>query len=112
MNDRIPIPQSPNDSEAMSVSEIKERAKVVGHVIAQGESAMSLIKTARMLTLAAEECDMSGDLKGALSELIKAATVAQMFVNTAEYKAESKPGMKGMVYKEFQDFALVSCGIC
>jgi ubiquitin carboxyl-terminal hydrolase 8 len=98
-------PLPPNDP--MSVPEIKEKAKEPAHKFARGASAMSLIKTARTQSLTAQECEMSGDLKGALSAFIKAGTLAQMVMDTTEFKAESGPGKKGVLYKEFQDFTQV-----
>lgn len=101
--------QSPRStSEIMSVSDIKEKAKENAHKIARGASALSLIRTARTQTLTAQECELSGDLKGALSAFIKAGTLAQMFMDTAEFKVESGHGKKGVLYKEFQDFTQVS----
>jgi ubiquitin carboxyl-terminal hydrolase 8 len=100
-------PRSQN--EAMSVFEIKEKAKESAHKQARGASPMSLIKTARTQSLAAKDCELSGDLRGALSAFIKAGTLAQMFMDTAEFKAESGHGKKGVLFKEFQDFTQVGC---
>jgi len=91
------------------VSEIKENAKDTAHKLAKGASAISLIRTARNQILAAQECQLLSDWKGALSALIKAGTLAQMCMDSAEFNAESAPGKKGVLYKEFMEFTQVSC---
>jgi ubiquitin carboxyl-terminal hydrolase 8 len=106
MHNGLQTPRSTN--ELISISEIKEKAMENAHKVARGASAMSLIKTARVQVLAAQEYELSGDLKGALSALIKAGTLAQMLMNSAEFGAESAPGKKGVLYKEFSDFSQVS----
>jgi hypothetical protein len=93
----------------MSVSEIKKTAKMKAQVLGRGASAMSLIGIAQTQTLEARACESSGDSKGALSALITAGTLTQMFMDTAEFKVQSGPGKKGVSRKEFQDFARVSC---
>ena len=107
MHDGLQTPRSPQDPTT-PISDIKEKAKETAHKIAKGASAISLIRTARNQTLAAQECELTSDWRGALSALIKAGTLAQMCMDTAEFNAESAPGKKGVLYKEFMEFTQVS----
>jgi ubiquitin carboxyl-terminal hydrolase 8 len=106
MHNGLHTPRSPTDQT--SVSEIKEKAKETAHKLAKGASAISLIRTARTQTQAAQACELGSDWKGALSALIKAGTLAQMCMDSAEFGAESAPGRKGVLYKEFMEFTQVS----
>ena len=45
-----------------------------------------------------------------MGALIKAGTLAQMCMDSAEFNAESAPGKKGVLYKEFMDFTQVRVG--
>jgi ubiquitin carboxyl-terminal hydrolase 8 len=96
-------------NEEMSVFEIKERAKESVHKQARGASPMALIRTARTLSLVAQACELSGDLRGALSAFIKAGTLALMFMDTVEFKAESGSEKMGVLFKELQYFTRVGC---
>lgn len=91
-----------------SITEIKEKAKEDARKAARGASAMSLIKFARVKSLNGQECELSGDLRGALNAYITSGTLAQMAMETVEYKMESQPGKKGVLFKEFFDFSQVS----
>lgn len=102
--------RSPHDPSPSRISDLKETAKETAHKLAKGASAISLIRTARNQTLAARECELVSDWKGALGALIKAGTLAQMCMDSAEFNAESAPGKKGVLYKEFMDFTQVRVG--
>lgn len=91
-----------------STSEIKEKAKDDARKAARGASAISLLRTARTQSLSAQECEMAGDLTGALNAYITAVTLAHMLTETAEYRAESLPGKKGVLFREFMEFSQVS----
>lgn len=70
---------------------------------ARGASALTLIKTARSQLVTAKDYESQGDLKGALSAFTKAASLAQMTMDTAEFASESK-GKGGVLRKEFTEF--------
>lgn len=56
----------------------------------------------------AQSCERTEDLKGALSAFTKAASLTQVFMDTAEFKAENVPGKRGVLWKELTDFQQVS----
>ncbi|KAI9430182.1 hypothetical protein H4582DRAFT_2113921 [Lactarius indigo] len=78
----------------MSVSEIKERAIQQAQRASRGSSAISLIRSAKGQISLAQSCESAGDLKGALSAFTKAASLTQVFMDTADFKAESVPGKR------------------
>ncbi|KAH9945764.1 cysteine proteinase [Amylocystis lapponica] len=82
------------------ISEIKEAAKEQAQKV-RGASAISLLKTARHQIALAHTREGEGDLHGALSAFTKAASLAQMFMDSSELKQEGK---KGVLVKEFLDF--------
>ncbi|KAF9233475.1 hypothetical protein BU15DRAFT_53836 [Melanogaster broomeanus] len=88
----------------LTVAEVKEKAKEDVRKAAHGVSAISLIKTARSQSQLAQINENQGDLKGALSALLKAGSLAHMFMNSPEFIAENKHGKHGVLYKEFLDF--------
>ncbi|KZT07231.1 cysteine proteinase [Laetiporus sulphureus 93-53] len=92
-----------NGSRKGTVAEIKEVAKEQAHRV-RGASAISLLGSARTQIQHAQECELHGDLTGALSALTKAASLAQMFMESSEFKLEIQPGRKGVLVKEFMDF--------
>ncbi|KAI9440817.1 cysteine proteinase [Lactarius indigo] len=95
---------SPRPFEDMSVSEIKERAIQQAQRASRGSSAISLIRSAKGQISLAQSCESAGDLKGALSAFTKAASLTQVFMDTADFKAESVPGKRGVLWKEFTEF--------
>jgi hypothetical protein len=94
-------------SEDMSVAEIKEQAKQQAQRGSRGVSALSLIRSAKGQISLAQSRESTGDLKGALSAFTKAASLTQVFMDSAEFKAESVPGKRGVLWKEFSDFQQV-----
>ncbi|KAJ7580153.1 ubiquitin carboxyl-terminal hydrolase 4 [Mycena floridula] len=87
----------------MSVGEIKSRAREAVKKEARGASALTLIRTARSQVASGKDYETQGDLKGALGAFAKAASLAQMAMNTSEFQAEAK-GKVGVLRKEFSDF--------
>ena len=87
----------------MSISEIKTMAKEAVRKEARGASALTLIKTARNQLVTAKDYESQGNLKGALSAITKAASLAQMTMDTAEFAYEVK-GKGGVLRKEFTEF--------
>jgi hypothetical protein len=100
---------SPKPFEDMSVAEIKERAIQQAQRASRGSSAISLIRSAKGQISLAQSCESAGDLKGALSAFTKAASLTQVFMDTADFKAESVQGKRGVLWKEFTEFQQVSC---
>jgi ubiquitin carboxyl-terminal hydrolase 8 len=92
----------------MSVAEIKERAKAQAQKVSRGASPLSLIGVARTQIAQARAAESSGDLKTAYSAYIKAVSLVQAFMGSAELKAESTPGKRGVLWKEYSDFHAVS----
>jgi ubiquitin carboxyl-terminal hydrolase 8 len=70
---------------------------------------LSLIRSAKGQISLAQSREGAGDFKGALSAFTKAASLTQVFMDSAEFKAENVPGKRGMLWKEFSDFQQV-CG--
>jgi ubiquitin carboxyl-terminal hydrolase 8 len=91
-------------SEEMSVAEIKEQAKQQAQRGSRGVSALSLIRSAKGQISLAQSREGAGDLKGALSHFTKAASLTQVFMDSAEFKAENLPGKRGVLWREFSDF--------
>jgi ubiquitin carboxyl-terminal hydrolase 8 len=94
-------------SEDMSVTEIKEQAKQQVQRGSRGASALSLIRSAKGQISLAQSREGAGDLKGALSAFTKAASLTQVFMDSAEFKAENVSGKRGSLWKEFSDFQQV-----
>lgn len=88
------------------MAEIKDTAKEQVLKV-RGASAISLLKSARAQCRIAEECELEGNTKGALSALTKAASLVQMFMDSAEFKQETQPGRRGVLMKDFFDFQQV-----
>lgn len=89
-----------------TVAEIKEAAKEQARAV-RGASATSLLKLARTQISMAHALEGDGDLKGALSALTKSASLAQMFMDSAEFKQEQLPGKKGALVRDFMEFQQV-----
>ncbi|KAH9983664.1 hypothetical protein BJV77DRAFT_1062378 [Russula vinacea] len=98
------FPSSSSTTPNMSVAEIKEQAKQQAQRGSRGVSALSLIRSAKGQISLAQSRESTGDLKGALSAFTKAASLTQVFMDSAEFKAESVPGKRGVLWKEFSDF--------
>ncbi|KAL6309343.1 hypothetical protein BKA93DRAFT_821670 [Sparassis latifolia] len=86
-----------------TVAQIKEAAKEQAQKV-RGASAISLLKSARGQIQLAQALERDGNLKGALSALTKSAALAQMFMDSAEFKQEAQPGKMGVLVKDFLDF--------
>lgn len=110
-NVQIPPPEMHNGSVAtyddLTVAELKEKVKEDVRKAAKGVSPISLIKTARTQSQQARIHENQGDLKAALGPLYRAGILTHMFMNSAEFMAENKPGRHGLLYKEFVDFQKV-----
>jgi len=110
-NDNIPLSAMHDGSVATSgdltVAEVKEKAKEEVRKAAKGVSAMTLIKSARSQLHQARIYENQGDLKAAFSPLLRAGILTHMFMNSAEFIVENKPGRHGVLYKEFIDFQKV-----
>lgn len=94
-------------NDDLTVAEVKEKAKEDVRKAAKGVSAITLIKTARTQSQQARIHENQGDLKAALGALLRAGSLTHMFMNSAEFVAENKPGRHGLLYKEFMDFQKV-----
>ncbi|KIK79747.1 hypothetical protein PAXRUDRAFT_266669 [Paxillus rubicundulus Ve08.2h10] len=94
-------------NDNLSVAEVKDKAKNDVRKFARGVSAMSLLGSARSQVQLAQIHENQGDLKGALSALLKAGILAHTVMNGAEYSAEQKPGKHGVLYRECSDFKKV-----
>ena len=94
-------------NDDLTVAEVKERVKEDVRKAAKGVSPISLIKTARTQSQQARIFENQGDLNAAFGPLLKAGILTHMFMNSAEFLAENKPGRHGLLYKEFIDFQKV-----
>jgi ubiquitin carboxyl-terminal hydrolase 8 len=95
-------------NDDMTAAEIKIKAQATVQKEARGASAMSLIRAARAQSLLAKKYEMNGNLKIALDAFTKAASLAKMTMESAEFAAESASGRTGLLRKEFTDFWVVS----
>lgn len=93
------------NQEMTTAAEVKEKAKEAVQKEARSASALTLIKIARSQMTLARECELRGDLKGALGALTKAASLANMFMSSAEFQAEKG---KGVLRNELVSFMEVS----
>jgi hypothetical protein len=99
----------PRSHDDMTVAEIKSKAKEAVQKVTRGVSAISLINSARQQLRDAKQSEDVGDLKGALSQLHKAAALSMLFMDSAEVKSEDR-GKRGVLLKEFSDYEKVcSC---
>jgi ubiquitin carboxyl-terminal hydrolase 8 len=98
--------------DGLSVAEIKEQAKEQVQRRTRGVRALSLIHSAKGQICLAQAREGSGDLKGAFSAFTKAASLTQVFMESAEFKAENAPSKRGVLWKEFTDFQQVSGTPC
>jgi hypothetical protein len=97
------LPRSYDDT---TVAEIKSKAKEAVQKVARGYSAINLINSARQQLREAKQCEDLGDLKGALSQLHKAAALSLLFMDSTEVKSEDR-GKRGVLLKEFSDYEKV-----
>lgn len=97
-----------NNDETVAV--IKERAKEKAAIVTKtkGISATSLMRLAQDLVFDAQKAEDSGDLKRSLGLWVQASSLLSALYDTADYKAESKPGKRGAIYKEVTDWMQVS----
>ena len=70
-----------------AIAEIKEFAKEQAQK-ARGASAASLLKLARSQIILAQAKEGEGDLRGALSALTKGTSLAQMVMDSVEFRQE------------------------
>ena len=92
--------------DVMSVVEIKAKAREAVQKEARGAPALSLIWTARAQLLSAKDYERKGDLRSALRSFIKAASLAKMTIDSAEYSQEGR-STGGVLKKELTDFLSV-----
>ena len=102
----IPGSGAPNGkaSDNMTVSEIKSKAKEHVQNTGKGASPMSLLKAARTQSQNAKDHEVRGDLKSALSSLIKTASLMMMALDSNEFR-QDKHG--GPLRKEWEDLLAV-----
>ncbi|KAL4251575.1 hypothetical protein ABKN59_006688 [Abortiporus biennis] len=91
---------SPNVRE--TITDIKASAREQARKASRGASATSLLQTARHQILIAKTYESEGELKAALASFTKAATLAQMVIESSELKQQ---GTKGELTKEFLNFS-------
>ena len=105
--------QNGHSNNDETVAGIKERAKEKASSVTKtkGISATSLMRLAQDLVFDAQKAEDSGDLKKSLGLLVQATTLLSALYDTADYKAESKPGKKGAIYKEVTDWMQVSFSV-
>ena len=94
-------------NDDLTVAEVKEKIKEDVRKAVKGASAISLIKSARTQSQQARIHENQGDLNAAFGPLLRAGILAHMFMNSAEFLAENKPGRHGVLCKEFIDFQKV-----
>lgn len=92
----------------MSVAEIKEKVRL-NVLKVRGASPISLLKTARDFAVNGFEREGNGDIPGSLNDLLTAAELSKLAMDSEEFKKEVKSSKKGVVYREFVDFHRV-CG--
>lgn len=97
----------PRSHDELSVAEIKAKAKGHAQRATRGASALHLIRAARSQLALALTQERDADLKGAYAAYIKAASLIQTFMDSAEFKAESQPGKRGVLWKEYQEYMQV-----
>ncbi|KAI0769213.1 hypothetical protein BC629DRAFT_1534568 [Irpex lacteus] len=86
-----------------SIADIKAAAKEQAQK-ARGASATSLLRTARDQISLGRAKEGEGDLKSALSAFTKAASLAQMFMDTHEFKQEMSSSKKGVLTVDIINF--------
>ena len=89
-----------------TIAEIKASAKETTQQV-RGASPTSLLASARSQMRLGAVKELEGDLKAALSAYTKAAALVQMIMDSPEFKAESQPGKKGLLFRDFLDFQQV-----
>lgn len=89
-----------------TVAEIKEGAKEQAQRV-KGAAPLSLLRSARAQITYAKEYELNGDLRNALAACTKAAQLAANVYDSADFKAESQLGRKGVLHKEFVEFQQV-----
>ena len=89
-----------------TVAEIKEAAREQAQKV-KGASSLSLLRRARAQITQSKEYELKGDLKNALAACTKAVQLAAIVYDSAEFKAESQHGKKGVLYNNFVEFQKV-----
>lgn len=107
MNSRIEMQNGPAPTQRDTIADIKAAAKEQAQKV-RGASATSLLRAAREQIQLARAKEGEGDLRGALSALTKAASLAAMFMDTHEFKQEMTSGKKGVLTVDFMNFQHVS----
>lgn len=102
--------QNGHSNNDETVADIKERAKEKATSVTKtkGISATSLMRVAQDLAFEAQKAEDSGDLKTSLGLWVQATSLLSALYEAADYKAESKPGKKGVMYKEVTEWMQVS----
>lgn len=97
------MPQNgqPKSLDTMTVAEIRSKAIDTVQKEARQASAITLIKTARSQHLSGKDCEINGNLKGALSSFVKAAALTKAALESSEFANERG---KGVVRKEITGF--------
>ncbi|KAI0339681.1 cysteine proteinase [Trametopsis cervina] len=93
----------PAPTQRDSVAEIKAAAREQAQKAARGASAITLLRTARDQIHTARAKEGESDLRGALSALTKAVSLAQLYMDTTEMKQEIS-GKKGSFMRDLLDF--------
>lgn len=89
-----------------TVAEIKEVAKEQAQKV-KGASPLSLLRSARAQITHAKEFELNGDLRNALAACTKAVQLVAIVYDSPDFKTESQPGRRGVLYKEFVEFQQV-----
>ena len=105
--------QNGHSNNDATVADIKERAKEKAFSVtkSKGISSASLMRVAQDLAFEAQKVEDLGDLKKSLELWVQASSLLSALYDTADYKAESKPGKKGAIYKEVTEWMQVSFSI-
>jgi ubiquitin carboxyl-terminal hydrolase 8 len=93
--------------DSTSIAEIKDKAKESVQKEARGASAIALLRAAGVQSIKARASEESGNLKDALGAITRAASLARMFMESSEFKAEAQSGGHGVLHKQFRDFIAV-----
>jgi ubiquitin carboxyl-terminal hydrolase 8 len=90
----------------MSIAEIKFKATQDVHRATRGISPLALLKGAKTQLASADQYELEGNLKEALSAMHKAAALTKLFLDHNEVGTE-KAGKYGVLMKEFKDYEKV-----
>ncbi|GAW10480.1 ubiquitin-specific protease [Lentinula edodes] len=97
-----------SSSATESIALLKQEAKLSVQMSAKGASAMALLRTARNQYLLATNCEMQGDLKGALIAFTKAASLTQMVFGTVEWGQNGQNAKRELIDLMEKDSNLAS----